>query len=89
MICTWQGPATEWLEHEDVDRRTLGRHGNQVLAGHPEFAHAHARVRRLSAFDVGLMKGEAWPGNAGRGLVHRSPDPVGEPRVMITLDALS
>lgn len=88
MICTWQGPATEWLEHSDVDRRSLGRHGS-AAQGHDPDVVRDAPIRQLSQFDVGLMKGEAWPGNAGRGLVHRSPDPAGEPRVMITLDALS
>lgn len=89
LICTWQGPATEWLEHRDVNRRSLGSQGSGVLGRGPDPLCDHPRIKQLSTFDVGLMKGEAWLGNAGRGLVHRSPDPAGEPRVMITLDALS
>jgi hypothetical protein len=35
------------------------------------------------------MKGERWPGNTGRGLVHRSPQLGRLLRLMITFDALS
>jgi hypothetical protein len=28
---------------------------------------------RFEPFGVGILKGDAYPGNAGRGLVHRSP----------------
>lgn len=89
LICTWQGPATEWLEHSDVVRESLALHRSRLPSCDADPRYRDARVGQLSTFDVGLMKGEAWPGNAGRGLVHRSPDPSGETRVMITLDALS
>ncbi|TVR65616.1 MAG: DUF1826 domain-containing protein [Candidatus Competibacteraceae bacterium] len=38
---------------------------------------------------IALLKGEAWPGNAGHGLIHRSPAvPAGEgPRVLVAIDA--
>lgn len=89
LICTWQGPATEWLEHVDVDRRFLGRnHGGKPdeLSG---LLKAGAVVQQMDPFDIGLMKGEGWPGNEGAGLVHRSPMPRALARVMITLDALA
>ena len=37
-----------------------------------------------------LMKGERWPGNAGRAIVHRSPDvdgDAGEWRLCLRVDA--
>ena len=40
--------------------------------------------------DVVLMKGERWPGNAGRAIVHRSPDvdgDAGEWRLCLRVDA--
>ncbi|WP_280109885.1 DUF1826 domain-containing protein [Azospirillum sp. B506] len=42
----------------------------------------------MSAGDVALLKGEGWPGNRGRGLVHRSPPaaPSGAPRLLLCLD---
>jgi len=47
-------------------------------------------IRQLPAFSVALLKGEAWCGNEGRGLVHRSPALVPpERRLLLTLDPLS
>jgi hypothetical protein len=88
LICTWQGPGTEWLEHTAVERRFLG-HGSRDLPDEASgLIHPGERINSLGAFDIGFMKGEAWPGNAGRGLVHRSPPPNSLPRVMISMDAL-
>ncbi|MEW8312966.1 MAG: DUF1826 domain-containing protein [Candidatus Thiodiazotropha taylori] len=40
-------------------------------------------------FWVGIMKGNAYPGNAGQGLVHRSPQisGSGKTRVLFCLDS--
>jgi len=41
----------------------------------------------VSSGDIALLKGEAWVGNEGGGLVHRSPDlSGGERRLLLTLD---
>jgi hypothetical protein len=47
-------------------------------------------IRQMPAYAVGLMKGESWEGNEGRGLVHRSPQPTAlQPRrLLLTLDML-
>lgn len=37
---------------------------------------------------VALIKGSGWPENIGAGLDHRSPDPAGQPRVLIAIDAV-
>jgi hypothetical protein len=44
-------------------------------------------VRQLPSFAVGVLKGDLWPGNEGRGVRHRSPQPAGR-RVFVSLDAL-
>ncbi len=90
MICTWQGPGTEWLEHGDVDRRYLGVGVQAPDGGGAGLLLPGAVVHRMRAFDVGIFKGEDWPGNLGRGAVHRSPacDPGGPVRVMATFDDL-
>jgi hypothetical protein len=43
---------------------------------------------RFEPFWVGILKGDAFPGNAGRGLVHRSPQIAGSgrTRVLFCLD---
>ena len=86
LVCTYAGPGTEWLVEADVDRTALGQ-----AYGDPETVMRDgATIHRLTPGAVGLFKGEAWPGNAGHGLVHRSPAIAGrgERRVLITLDAL-
>ncbi len=82
LLCTYRGPGTEWLTDAQVDRAAqrsgasnvrIIRFGEQV---------------RFQPFWVGILKGDAYPGNAGRGLVHRSP-PIagsGQTRVLFCLD---
>ena len=89
LVYTVLGPGTEWLDSEVVDRRHLGH----LAAGQPDecsgLIRPGGRVRRARAGDLCLLKGEAWPGNTGRGAVHRSPTPTpGERRVVVTLDTL-
>jgi hypothetical protein len=83
LLCTWVGEGTEWLAHEDVIRERLGHQ----LGGRGEVKKPRAKVHRMQPFAVGALKGEAWPGNVGRGAVHRSPAPA-SCRVFVSLDAL-
>ena len=82
LLCTYRGPGTEWLTDDQVDRDTQGRgepNERIVRFGKPE---------RFEPFWVGILKGDAYPGNAGRGLVHRSP-PIagsGQLRLLFCLD---
>lgn len=90
LICTWQGRGTQWLEHQDVNRRWLG-HGTprDVPDECSGLIRRGAQIHELRTFDIGVFKGEAWPGNEARGAVHRSPAVNnGQRRVMLTLDAL-
>lgn len=71
LICTYTGPGTEWLPNESVDRAAMGH-------PHEDVARANAciqrgELQRARPGEVLLLKGEAWPGNTGRGAVHRSP----------------
>jgi hypothetical protein len=83
LLCTWMGEGTEWLAHEDVIRERLGHQSG----GRGEVKRPGAPVHHMEPFAVGVFKGEAWPGNAGRGAVHRSPAPSTW-RVFVSLDAL-
>lgn len=82
LLCTYQGAGTHWLPDGAVTRSALGRGDNEAVLSDPR------RIRTLRAGHVALLKGEAWPGNRGRGLVHRSPpaDPSGAPRLLLCLD---
>jgi hypothetical protein len=67
LLCTYVGPGTEWLPHDQVDRAALPGHlPNEAILrwGEP---------RRLEPFWVAILKGDLYPGAAGRGQVHRSP----------------
>ena len=82
LLCTYRGPGTEWLSDDQVDRdaQNSGAPNDDILRfGEPA---------RFEAFWVGILKGHAYPGNAGRGLVHRSPpiEGSGQTRVLFCLD---
>ncbi|MCQ8821609.1 DUF1826 domain-containing protein [Pseudoalteromonas agarivorans] len=87
LVTTYQGVATQWLNHSDVDRSKLGT-GN---LGKPDeesgLFKSLNNINQLNQGDVALLKGEYWDENEGAGLVHRSP-PVAanEKRLLLTLD---
>lgn len=82
LLCTYRGPGTEWLPDAQVDRAAQANgapNSGIVRFGEPS---------RIKPFWVGVLKGDAYPDNAGRGLVHRSP-PIsgsGQTRVLFCLD---
>jgi hypothetical protein len=79
LLCTWCGPGTEWLDAPRIDPRGL--------PGSAADAPASGQAR---PFDILLLKGSAWPGNANGGAIHRSPQvaPGPDPRILVALDAL-
>lgn len=87
LVITYQGVATQWLNHSDVERSKLGT-GN---LGKPDeesgLFKSLNNINQLQQGDVALLKGEYWDENEGAGLVHRSP-PVAanEQRLLLTLD---
>jgi hypothetical protein len=87
LVTTYQGVATQWLNHSDVERSKLGT-GN---LGKPDeesgLFKSLNNINQLNQGDVALLKGEYWNENEGAGLVHRSP-PVAEneQRLLLTLD---
>lgn len=81
LLCTYLGIGTEWLREAQVTRpdRTGPLPDQSVDTGD---------IERLATGAIGLLKGEAWEGNEGRGLVHRSPAPGDHPRLVLALDWL-
>ncbi len=76
LLCTWTGAGTEWLDAADVVREGLGHHTDAARSKAGPMRPG-ATIQRMAPFAVGVFKGEAWPGNTGRGAVHRSPKPNG------------
>lgn len=90
LVTTYQGIATQWLNHAVVDRSKLGA-GNQGKSDEQSGLFNNLEdINRLSEGDVALLKGENWDETQGAGLVHRSP-PVsaGERRLLLTLDFIN
>lgn len=81
LLCTWIGPAAEWLDDRCADRSHLGSDAVMTDA---------AGIGRATAGDIVLLKGELWPDNAGRGVIHRSPqlDAPHRLRIVAAFDAV-
>lgn len=86
LLCSWLGEGTEWLAEEDVSRGALGLQQPSV-GSTTGVLRPGGVVRQMPAFAVGAFKGDLWPGNGGRGAVHRSPRPGGW-RVFVSLNEL-
>jgi len=87
LVTTYTGIATQWLEHNTIDRTKLG-HASKGLTDEQSNLYTSATdIQQLKAGDVALLKGESWTDNEGAGLVHRSPAlNTGERRMLLTLD---
>jgi len=82
LIQTLQGPGTEYLLNDNVDRRGLGQGCNERVV------IDSARIQRAKEKEILLMRGERW--FPGRALVHRSPpiEESGVKRLYLCLDAI-
>ncbi|MEJ2754698.1 MAG: DUF1826 domain-containing protein [Gammaproteobacteria bacterium] len=87
LITTYIGTGTEWLPHDSVDRSKLGTGSNGLNDAQRGLYSSPQAIQTLHPGDVALLKGEAWEGNEGAGLVHRSPTiGPGQRRLLLTLD---
>ncbi|WP_111494935.1 DUF1826 domain-containing protein [Marinobacter bohaiensis] len=82
LLCTYRGTGTEWLPESAVARGV----GADPL---PNQTPGEGEIQQVPPGAVALLKGEAWIGNEGRGLVHRSPDASRLPRLVLGLDWLA
>lgn len=79
LVCTYQGPGTQWLYDQSVERRDL--HNNRL--------QEKAAVQAVAG-EIVLLKGALWQDNETLGAVHRSPElaPDTAIRTLVTLDPL-
>lgn len=79
LLCTYEGPSTEWLDDQTIVREKLRS---------PDVDGADCQ--RAATFDVVLLKGALWQDNEGFGAIHRSPDITENAgrRTLITMDPL-
>jgi hypothetical protein len=90
LICTYGGLGTEWLPEAAVNRDKLGPAACGQADEDSGLLLDPGAIRAMPAFAIGLLKGELWDGNQGRGAVHRSPRPTPRypRRLLLTLDLL-
>jgi hypothetical protein len=87
MLCTYVGPGTEFVRDRYV-RRGAADECLDIDEANAAIVPDRSHVERCAAGDLLLLKGEAWPGNRGRGAIHRSPPIERErtPRIVMSLD---
>ncbi|MEC8277240.1 MAG: DUF1826 domain-containing protein [Myxococcota bacterium] len=66
LLCTYMGPGTEWLDHNNVNRNALGKGCNDKIVKNMSL------INRANTFDVILLKGANYSEDT-QGIVHRSP----------------
>jgi len=89
LLTTYVGPGTEWIPGHAVNRRVLDEPIECAHASNSAIVRDPSAVRRARAGDVMIMKGRRWPGEEGRGAVHRSP-PIagtGQRRILLMVTA--
>jgi len=90
LVCAYAGAGMQWLVDADVDRRRLGHLAGGLSDEESGLIAVGATIQHVPAHAVALCKGDAWPGMAGRGIVHRSPPAraTAGARLVMTLDLL-
>ena len=88
LVCTYVGPGTEWAEDAAVNRAAMGHEESCFDTANARIVQQPDRIERARAGDVVVLKGERFPGNQGRGGVHRSPpiEHIMARRIVFTLD---
>ena len=87
LVSTYKGPATQWIPHNLVNHSKLGS-GNEGKSDKESGLFLKDEdIMQLNVGDIGLLKGEAWEGNQGGGIVHRSPHSEdSKQRLYMTID---
>lgn len=80
LICTYRGQGTQWLPETAFDRGGLAR-------GNNDHVRDWSALQEIPTGAVAVMKGDRFPSQPGRGLLHRSP-PAGPdaPRILAIVD---
>ncbi len=76
LLCTYAGPGTEWLSEDDLVRSSLRPSQRDAESHNRAVIRKGGTLRRCAPGEILLLKGQTFPGNAGRGAAHRSP-PLG------------
>lgn len=88
ILSTYVGPGTQWVEEGGARRERLGMGGLAADAFNRALLRPGAAVHQARTGWVCLQKGDGYPGNRGRAIVHRSPpiEGTGLRRLRLTLE---
>lgn len=87
LICTYSGRGTQYVLDRGVDRGALCCPLETAAQTNAAIIRDASAIRRMAPFEVGLFKGNAYPGQEGRGVVHRSPHPGSARRLKLIIDS--
>lgn len=87
LICTYVGAGTEYVGNRSVNRAALCRPLATAAQTNAAIVRDATAVRQVAPFAVGLFKGNTYPGQRGRGIVHRSPPTGTERRLKLIIDS--
>ncbi len=90
MLCTYVGPATEFVADQDT-ARDHAIHLIDMDEANAQMIPDPTTIRRCDVGDILVLKGETWPNNRGHGAIHRSPpiEHAARGRLVLTLDVLN
>lgn len=81
MVTTYHGAATEWLTEDNINRQAL------KLRDHDNVMRDSNKLQSARVGNVLLFKGQEWPQEDVKGIVHRSAQATSENRrLLLTLD---
>jgi hypothetical protein len=88
LLVTYSGFGTQWVTNDNVRRDQLMAQGRSFDAANRAIVSRPAQIRSCRPWWVTVQKGESYPGNAGNGIVHRSPpiEMTGERRLRLCID---
>jgi hypothetical protein len=88
LLCTYVGPGTQWVPEAFVNRAAVYDCECPAHRDNAALVPDMSRVRQVPTAAVAILKGEAFAGNAGKGIIHRSPsiESEGQQRLVLTID---
>lgn len=90
LVCTYAGPATEWIANPEVERSVLEHPPSCPCDANQQILRQGGAVRHARLGDVLVMKGARY-GGAELGAVHRSPpiEHLSVTRVVLIVSAMA
>lgn len=89
LVATYLGSGTQWLPLEALQGQPPKQQEKGFAKTNSGVYYQQSHIQQMNAFDVGLLKGQAWDKQAQMAAVHRSCQlQENEKRVLLTLDPM-